>query len=134
MTETLTLEEEAMLRKHVSDMSAMDILEINMLERMLGFTPVDNLYVKLAMGVGLDRSPKKNWVENAGGLPKYIEHIAKSLHKKRGMTISRAIATAISMCKKWAAGGKDVNADTRAKAAAAIAQWEALKGRSKAKK
>ena len=43
------------------------------------------------------------------------------------MPESVAIATAISQCKKWAAGGKDVKPDTRAKAAAAIAEWERLK-------
>lgn len=28
---------------------------------------------------GLDRSPKENWVDKAGGLPSYIERIAKHL-------------------------------------------------------
>jgi hypothetical protein len=89
----------------------------------------------LALSVGkLDRSPKSNWVEDAGGLPAYIEEIADSLHRKRGMDISRAIATAVSRCKKWAAGGENVNPDTRAKAAKAIAQWEALKAKARAKK
>lgn len=73
----------------------------------------------------LNRSAGTNWVEQSGGLPAYIEKIAKSLHEKRGFTISRAIATAVSMCKRWAAGGEDVNPDTRAKAAAALAEWEA---------
>lgn len=81
----------------------------------------------------LDRSPKKNWVEAAGGLPKYIEDIAYALHTRRGMSISRAIATAVSRVKMWAAGGDNVDPDTRAKAAKAVAQWEALKARSKAK-
>lgn len=133
LTEELTEEERALLHQDVSNVTAVQILEINMLERVLGITPLDTLTIKLAKGSTLDRSPKKNWVENAGGLPAYIEEIAKSLHAKRGMTISRAIATAISMCKKWAAGGKNVNADTRAKAAKAIAQWTAMKARSKGK-
>lgn len=80
----------------------------------------------------LDRSPKKNWVENAGGLPKYIEDIALALERD-GMPLSRAIPTAISRVKKWAAGGDDVKADTRAKAAKALAAWEALKSKNKAK-
>lgn len=82
----------------------------------------------------LDRSPKKNWVEKSGGLPKYIEKIAFSLHTKRGMTISRAIATAISRVKKWALGGDNVNADTVAKSVAAVAAWEALKLKNKARR
>ena len=48
------------------------------------------------------------------------------------MPESEAIATAISLCKKWAAGGKDVKPDTRAKAAAAVAEWERLKAGAKA--
>lgn len=74
----------------------------------------------------LDRSPKKNWVEKAGGLPPYIERIAKHIHYEGGKDISTAISMAISQCKKWAAAGK-------AKAIQAIAQWEALKGKSKAR-
>lgn len=83
----------------------------------------------------LERSPGKadNWVEKSGGLPAYIDKIARTLHHERGMTISRAIATAVSMCKRWAAGTGNVNADTRAKAAAAVAQWEAKRVASKAR-
>lgn len=81
----------------------------------------------------LDRSPKENWVEAAGGLPKYIERIAHALHTERGMPISRAIAVAINRVKMWAAGGENVDADTRAKAAKAVAEWQALKAKNKAK-
>jgi hypothetical protein len=81
----------------------------------------------------LERKPGKNdnWIESVGKLPAYIEEVAVSLHEKRGMPISRAIATAISRIKKWAVTGK---ADTKAKAAKAIAQWEALKAKAKAKR
>lgn len=132
MNDELDVQEHALLRQDVSNLTAVDILEINMLERSLGITPVDTLSIKLARE-SLDRSPKKNWVEKVGGLPQFIVHIAKDLHEERGMDISRAIATAISMCKKWAAGGKNVKPETRAKAAAAIAQWESKKARSKGK-
>lgn len=81
----------------------------------------------------LDHSPKKNWVEESGQLPAYIQHIAKDLHEERGMTLSHAIAVAISKVKKWAAGGDNVKADTRAKAAAAVAEWEALKAKNAAR-
>jgi phage head maturation protease len=67
-------------------------------------------------------------------LPAYIQHIARDLMDSRGMTESVAIATAISQCKKWAAGGADVHPDTRAKAAAAIAEWERLKASAHAKR
>lgn len=72
-----------------------------------------------------------NWVEKAGGLPSYIERIAKHLHYEKGMSVSHAIATAVNTVKKWAAGGGGVKADTRAKAAKAVAQWEAKKAKSK---
>lgn len=75
-----------------------------------------------------------NWIERAGGsLPNYICHIAKGV-MRTGKSKSAAIAIAISRVKKWAAGGDDVNADTRAKAAKALAAWEALKAKNKAKK
>ena len=38
---------------------------------------------------GLERSPKKNWVEQVGGLPSYIERVAKHLHYEKGYPISR---------------------------------------------
>lgn len=67
-----------------------------------------------------------NWVEAVGGLPDFIERVAKHLHYEEGMTISRAIATAVSQCKKNCAKGNE-------KACKAIAQWEAKKARSRAK-
>jgi hypothetical protein len=99
-------------------------------EGRLTSTPAE---VTLSRGL-LDRSPKKNWVEESGGLPKYIEDIAHDLHTERGMSISRAIATAISKVKKWAAGGDDVKPDTRAKAAKAVAEWEALRAKNAARR
>lgn len=76
----------------------------------------------------LERAPGKNdnWVESAGGLPDYIERVAKHIHYEGGKTISQAISMAISQCKKWAAQGK-------AKAIQAIAQWEKLKATNRAK-
>lgn len=82
----------------------------------------------------LNRSPKKNWVEMVGQLPAYIQHIAKDMHEQKGMPLSVAIPTAIAAVKRWAAGGGDVNADTRAKAQAAVAEWEALKAKAAARR
>lgn len=81
----------------------------------------------------LDRSPRKNWVEMTGELPGYVREIARSIHQKRGMPLDRAIATAIAQVKRWCSGRGDVNADTRAKACAAVAEWEALKVRNRAR-
>ena len=87
----------------------------------------------LAGGCSLDSSPKKNWVEREGGLPNYICRIARAVMRS-GKSKSQAIAIAVSRVKKWAAGGDDVDADTRAKAATAVAQWEKMKSANKSKK
>lgn len=91
-----------------------------------------DLIVEFA-GCSLDESPGKNWVESGGGLPEYICRIARAI-KKTGKSTSQAIAIAVSRVKKWAAGGDDVDADTKAKAAKALSEWERLKGKNKAKK
>ncbi len=79
------------------------------------------------MGTGLDRSPRKNWVEMTGRLPPYIEEVAKSIHEKRGVPLDSAIPIAIATIKKRAAGGN-------AKAIKALAEWEALKARNAARR
>lgn len=91
----------------------------------------------------LERKPggPDNWVERAGGLPSYIERIAKHLHYERGYTISRAIASAVNTVKRWAHMGKvakygdpnhkRVSAATAAKAAKAVAEWTAKKAAGK---
>jgi hypothetical protein len=89
----------------------------------------------------LDWSPKKNWVEEEGGLPDFIERVAIHLIGK-GMPRARAIATAISTCKKWCATGEVhqwqgtqiINAGSRAQACAAVAQWEKMKASARAKR
>lgn len=88
----------------------------------------------------LERVPgKQNWVDRAGGLPSYIERIAKHLHYEKGMPISRAIAVAVNTVKRWAAGGtvtehgttKRITPETQAQAAKAVAEWEAKKARGR---
>ena len=91
---------------------------------------------------GLDRSPKENWVDKAGGLPRYIERIAKHVHYEGGKDIGRAIQIAVGTVKRWCAGGSasthgasasGVSAATKAKACAAVAEWNAKRAKSKAK-
>lgn len=84
----------------------------------------------MGSSASLNRSPRKNWVEDAGELPPYIREIARSIERKRGMPLSQAIPIAIAQVKKWAAGGENVSAATRAKAAKAVAAWEALKAKN----
>jgi peptidoglycan hydrolase-like protein with peptidoglycan-binding domain len=86
----------------------------------------------------LERKPgKQNWVDYAGGLPSYIERIAKHLHYEKGKDISTAIAIAVNTVKKWATGvnhnGSKLKPDTVAKAQAAVAEWEAKKAKAKGK-
>lgn len=71
------------------------------------------------------------WGHKSLQLPAYIQHIANDLREKRGMSESRAIATAIAAVKRWAAGGGNVDAETRAAARKAVAEWEALKAKAK---
>ena len=79
----------------------------------------------------LNWSPGKNWIEIVNGdLPKYIVDVALGIMKGTGYPRERAIPIAISRIKVWARGGGGVNADTVAKAAAALAAWEALKAKA----
>ena len=79
----------------------------------------------------LNWSPQKNWIEIVNGdLPKYIVDVALGIMKGTGYPRERAIPIAISRIKVWARGGGGVNADTVAKAAAALAAWEALKAKA----
>lgn len=81
----------------------------------------------------LNISPKSNWVEAKGGLPPYMNSIATALVKK-GMDRSRAIATAVSVCKRTCATGhwngnpkSPVSAAIKAAACSAVSRWEAMK-------
>lgn len=75
---------------------------------------------------------KPLWKHKGWQLPAYIQHIANDLREKRGMSESRAIATAIAAVKRWAAGGGDVDPQTRAAARKAVAEWEKLKAKAHA--
>lgn len=71
--------------------------------------------------------PHPLWKKPGFHLPYYIEHIANDIWHKRGKSESEAIAIAIGVCKRWARGGGKVDANTRAAAAKAVAEWEATK-------
>lgn len=87
----------------------------------------------------LDRSPRSNWIQDAGGLPPYIERIALHLVAK-GMSTSHAIATAVNAAKKMCSTGdlnwpglQDVNPGSRSQACSAVSRWEAMKASARAK-
>lgn len=87
-----------------------------------------------AAGLRYDESPigtGHNWVTSVGGLPLFIRAIAHALIRD-GHSESQAIQLAVGVVKNWAAGKGKVTAKTRAKAAAAVAEWEAKKGASHA--
>jgi hypothetical protein len=75
--------------------------------------------------------PKPLWHKPGMHLPFYIEHIANDI-RERGHSEGEAIAIAISAVKKWAAGGKKVDKNTRIASAKAVAEWNADKARAKA--
>lgn len=74
---------------------------------------------------------KQNWVDKAGGLPPFIRAVAHALIRA-GHSKAQAIQIAVGTIRRWAEGGGDVTAKTRAKAAATIAEWEAKKGSKEA--
>lgn len=93
--------------------------------------------VKSSAYPSLERKPgKQNWVDYAGGLPSYIERVAKHIHYEGGKPIGTAIAMAVGTMRRWCAGGSvskggastaNVKGGTKAKACAALAEWEAKK-------
>lgn len=75
---------------------------------------------------------KKNLFNTPGAsLPGYVREVAREFMKK-GKSESQAIQMAIGVIKNWAHGKGNVTAKTRAKAVAAVAHWEAAKGKAHA--
>jgi hypothetical protein len=66
------------------------------------------------------------WGDKKAQLPAYVQSIARALVRS-GHDESSAIQIAIGVCKRWAAGQGNVDKETRAAAAKAIAEWEQLK-------
>lgn len=79
----------------------------------------------------LNLSPKHNWIEDAGGLPEFMADVACALIRS-GHDETSAIKIAVGQIENWASGKGKVNAKTRAKAAAAVAEWEAKRAKSHA--
>lgn len=72
-------------------------------------------------------SPKENWVDKRGGLPKYIRTVRNALVRE-GHSESKATAMAIAAIKRWARGANHVSEEVQAAAVKALAEWEAMKG------
>lgn len=82
----------------------------------------------------LDWSPRQNWIDQNGGLPKYIEEVAIGIMKGTGRPREQAIPIAINRIKRWAKGLDGVKADTISKSVVALAAWEKMKASAKAKR
>ena len=81
----------------------------------------------------LDWSPRKNWIDQNGGLPRYIEEVSIGIMKS-GKTREQAIPIAISRIKRWAAGLDGVTKKTQIKSVKALALWEKMKASARAKR
>lgn len=77
-----------------------------------------------------------NWVEEQGGLPKYIDCRARAIYHEGPVKgpegVSRAIRIAVGVTEDEAEGRRKVSAKTRAMAAAAIAQWNKMRAKARA--
>jgi hypothetical protein len=75
--------------------------------------------------------PHHNWIEEQGGLPRYIERIACHVHFDRGHDISGAIAIAVADAEKMCATGESnfghVHPQHQTEACEAVAHWEAMR-------
>lgn len=93
------------------------------------FMPSSDSYPDLGTPGG-----KQNWVDKAGGLPRYIERIAKHLHYDKGKPKGEAIAIAVNVVKHMCDTGdtnfpgiQHVAPPHQAAACAAVAEWERKK-------
>lgn len=90
----------------------------------------------------LDWSANENWIDKVGGWPKgnWIYRTAKHLVADAGMPRERAFPVAINAAKRLCATGdlnfpgvQQANPASRAQACAAVAQWNAMKLKARAR-
>lgn len=79
-----------------------------------------------------DKPGANNWIDRTGtgNLPKYIGDIAGDLITERGKTTGQAIQMAIGIVRNWCSGQGNVTAATRAKACAAVAEFNAKRAQA----
>lgn len=79
-----------------------------------------------------DKPGPRNWIDRTGtgDLPKFIGDIAGDLITEKGKSTGEAIQLAVGIVRNWCHGQGNVTAQTRAKACAAAAEWEAKKAQS----
>lgn len=87
----------------------------------------------MASGAPFSTSRTSNYIAKQGGLPEFFRKIVRGIREGTpGMSLSHAIRLAYGALRRWAAGLGGVNADTRAKAIAALAELAAKGAKSKA--
>lgn len=100
--------------------------------RALALAEAADSLVKASTPEPFSTSKTSNWVAKVGGLPNYIQHVAHGILRSGAKSVSDAIAKAIGVVKRWARGGGGVDANTKAAAQKAVAEWEEKKARSHA--
>jgi hypothetical protein len=81
----------------------------------------------------LPNKPGTNWVQQQGGLPEMMDCVARAIYWDGNIKdVSRAVRIAIGKVEDWAAGKGKVTPETRAKAAAAVAEWNRKRAAAKA--
>jgi hypothetical protein len=81
----------------------------------------------------LPNKPGHNWVEQQGGLPEMMDCVARAIYwDGKIKDVSRAVRIAIGKVEDWASGKGKVTPQTRAKAAAAVAEWNKKRAAAKA--
>lgn len=78
-----------------------------------------------------------NWIDEQGGLPRYIERIACHIHFDHGKDIGEAIEFAVADAEKMCSTGESnfghVHAAKQSEACEAVAHWEAMRAATHAK-
>lgn len=83
----------------------------------------------------IPKSSGTNWIEQAGGMPRMMECVARALYWGRGVAAGdkqRAYKMAVGIVEDWAAGRRGVKPPTQAEAAAAVAEWNAKRAKARA--
>lgn len=84
----------------------------------------------------IPHSSGQNWIEQVhGSVPHMMDCVARALYWGRGIAAGdkqRAFKMAVGIVEDWAAGRRNAKPNTQAQAAAAVAQWEALRAKAAA--
>lgn len=83
----------------------------------------------------IPKSHGTNWIEQAGGMPKIMECVARALYWGRGVASgdkNRAYKMAVGIVEDWAAGRRGAKPQTQAEAISAVADWNRKRAKARA--